>query len=488
MSQNTSDQSHRPRQSLSEMTDAELLCLVLGIRQRDRVSPLLKDGLLGFRWHGKWPEAYAPPIRKVNAARELLRWFAGAQVPLYPCADYGAVMRYLFLAHSRSGKNSIGVVVLDDEGRWCMDKAWVVEDFTGQGVYKVLDLPLYLNPPEFLLFFLHAGGEPGPFPDDEVFAERIRGVIRLVRPTMRIRVLTATAPAAWCFVGDGPDTTPAPPNVEIPRLQEAPAEKVYAILSKHFCRSPDAELTSLATLLSRTPDADGKTACATLLASCGSFTDLAFCAPDELRCPGIPEESTTAIAALLELSRRLGRCEVVPGIARRARTGSVKIAETAPNPAERCVRLILAKVPCESGQGYGVLKFYEEKPNTYSWWWCESEKNTAEVQAGAALNSLIGPTEGALVPFLFKPDPYPGTDDWRENFPEHIDEWHATFFRTIEQGARYLGWRAPFRLIVWGDGRWLGQVPGSRLPQEEVSKLRKREIASSRPDPGQDDG
>ncbi len=46
MSQNTLDQSHRPCQPLSEMSDAELLCLMLGIRQRDRASPLLKDGLL----------------------------------------------------------------------------------------------------------------------------------------------------------------------------------------------------------------------------------------------------------------------------------------------------------------------------------------------------------------------------------------------------------------------------------------------------------
>ncbi len=46
MSQNTLDQSHRPCQPLSEISDAELLCLVLGIRQRDRVSPLLKDGLI----------------------------------------------------------------------------------------------------------------------------------------------------------------------------------------------------------------------------------------------------------------------------------------------------------------------------------------------------------------------------------------------------------------------------------------------------------
>ncbi len=48
--------------------------------------------------------------------------------------------------------------------------------------------------------------------------------------------------------------------------------------------------------------------------------------------------------------------------------------------------------------------------------------------------------------------------------------------------------RSPFRLIVWGAGRWLGQVPGGRLPPDEVSKLRKREAASSRTDAGQADG
>jgi len=87
-----------PRGGVADLAAAELLRRVVGLHRRELVAPLLEDGLLGFLWHGEWPEHGSPAAGRVTTARELLRWLAGTQVPLHAGQDYAAVMRYLFIA------------------------------------------------------------------------------------------------------------------------------------------------------------------------------------------------------------------------------------------------------------------------------------------------------------------------------------------------------------------------------------------------------
>lgn len=291
----------------SELSDVEVLRRVLMLRRPGRALSLLDGGLTSFLW------ADAPQLRsfsaigrkKIRAAQSLVRRFAGSAIGSAPLARAPEpVVRFLFLAQSDPCREVRGALLLDGSGKglgsYVLGRPGLRRPAAGErGVFQaaVSSGAKYL-----VLFHVRPGGAPEATGGEEAFAETLDAPARLLGVEIADR-WAITGPTCWRSLGPG--SIPSAllgDGIHFVGSRRVPLNEVRDALAvalyhgkwgrKIFLAAPEVPP---AREMAATPE---------------SLRELARTAPDDVSHPGLSPRANQALAATLELTRRLGRIEV----------------------------------------------------------------------------------------------------------------------------------------------------------------------------------
>jgi len=293
----------------AELGEAELARRLLMLRRPDRALPLLRGGLLSFLWAEPSPElGFARVgVRKIRAAQYMIRRFAGQAVGEASLgSDPGPVVRFLFLEDARPHQETRGLLFLDASGRGVGSRIFgrIPAPEPAAFARDALVVAEWHEAKHLVLFQIRPGDSLEAADDEAKLAESLRGPARC----LGIEVAghwVITGPAHWRSLG--PSSFPAgPPG------------------GRHFLGSQKMDLSEVRKRLddllhfgdweakdpgSQAPEVP---AVRELVKDARAFRELAATPPDELCHPGLSPRGHRALAAALELTRRLGEVEVAP--------------------------------------------------------------------------------------------------------------------------------------------------------------------------------
>jgi len=300
----------------AEIREVELLRQLLMFRRPGRAFPLLRDGLLSFLWAEPWWQSSPSRnrtselvfsrvgVRKIRAAQYMVRRFAGQAIGEAPLAsDPGPVVRFLFLNNAAPDRETQGLLFLDASGRAV--GSWIFGQILAPApmplVRHALAVAQRLEAKSLVLFYLRPGGLLEVAGDELELVEWLRAPARILGIEIA-DVWVITGPTRWRFLG--PASFPAGPpggrhfvgGREIPfsEVRDRLAELLHSGPWAQGYGSPALEVPAVRELL-KDPQ---------------SFRELAATPPDELHHPGLSLAGHRALAAALELTRRLGEVDV----------------------------------------------------------------------------------------------------------------------------------------------------------------------------------
>ncbi|MHC4178675.1 MAG: JAB domain-containing protein, partial [Planctomycetota bacterium] len=301
----------------AEISEADLLCRILRLDDPAVTAPLHAESLLDLLWISvhelRW---YFPECGvKVMAVQSLAGQVARAEIAREALADPDALAGFLFLTHSR-GRPVSGAAFLDRSGA-LVDHRVLVWESPGEARAAVQEMMRAALAVEaaILVFHVHADGDCTPTAAETELSDQARSAAALVD----LQILDSwvlAGPQQWSSLTD-----PGPAPAARPSGQELACQPLTPTEAK------DVE-GSLAILV-RDSDAtveerrEGHHLAQVLLAHCGGIAGLAATPPDELSCPALPPPAVAAVAAAVELARRLRQVHVPR---RRPKSESERIA------------------------------------------------------------------------------------------------------------------------------------------------------------------
>jgi DNA repair protein RadC len=420
----------------AELSEADLLSRILRLDDPAVTAPLHAESLLDLLWISvpelRW---YFPECGvKVMAAGGLARQVARAELAQEVLADPDALARFLFLAHSRGDRAVSGAVFIDRRGA-LVDHRVLVSEPPGEARAAVREMMRVALAVEaaILVFHVHADGDCTPSAAETELSDQARSAAALLDLQI-LDTWVLAGPQQWSSLTD-----PGPAPKEQPSGQEL-ARRPLAVTE-----AKDAE-GSLVILL-RESDAtveerrEGADQVRALLAHCGGIAGLAATPPDELSCPGLPPPALAAVAAALEVARRLRQFEVPR---RRPRSESERIAGFFLHRFARRTEAISGVVFTDSDGRMAAL----QRLTTADW-------QDATALRRIVLSLAVNNKATSVQPFTFQPD---GAD------PEAVGEV-PDLSSPIAAMRPYFDFEIRDHLGVLGDGSWHAGGQSGRLPR-----------------------
>jgi DNA repair protein RadC len=403
------------RTQLAQLSDLEVLRRILRIGRSRKLIPLLHDGLISFHQAGNVELASLSAVMagRVRAAQYMVRRLVGQSLApasrkerFPPAGDPGPVVRFLFLEHARPKTVVRGVLALmADATLASFALPGSADGSEVQGLRQLFRQALESRAHSLVLVTLWPGGL-----GEEATTEE-EAQMSLAAEALGLEIADrwiVTGPARWRSVGSASGKAVKSLRPYLLGSRQVKMEEVYAALAKLLDSSPPEILDEM-------------------VATTDCLKKLAATPPDDFHHPGLSTPVNQAVAALLELTHRLGQVEVPeqPIFA-----GSQALDQ-----------IYLSQLGSLSGR-QSLLLAVDESHHVVWQGGVDDGQSRAELSR-FVLEAALNPRVVALVPVLFVPSGPAALPTWQEELDPEV------LCRLSAFGAR---WDAPLGLSAEPEG------------------------------------